>query len=53
MLTGGVMGEEAAQKIASFFEAAKMQGEEILPFMKEQLNQQSASMEVFLTSCVM
>ncbi|WP_349946705.1 hypothetical protein ABFV83_20835 [Lacrimispora sp. BS-2] len=36
MLTGGVMGEEAAQKIASFFEAAKIQGEEILPFMKEQ-----------------
>ncbi len=36
MLTGGVMGEEAAQKIASFFEAAQMEGEDILPFIKEQ-----------------
>lgn len=36
MLTGGVMGEEAAQQIASFFKAAQMQEEEILPFIKEQ-----------------
>lgn len=36
VLSGGVMGEEAAQKIASFFEATKMQDEEILPFIKEQ-----------------
>lgn len=36
MLTGGVMDEEAAQQIASFFKAAQMQEEEILPFMKEQ-----------------
>ncbi len=36
VLSGGVMGEEAAQKIASFFEATKMHDEEILPFIKEQ-----------------
>lgn len=36
VLAGGVMGEEAAQKIASFFEATQMQAEEILPFLKEQ-----------------
>ncbi|ADL05948.1 hypothetical protein [Lacrimispora saccharolytica] len=36
VLTGGIMGEEAAQKIASFFEATQMQAEEILPFIKEQ-----------------
>ncbi|GLC80490.1 hypothetical protein [Lacrimispora brassicae] len=35
-LAGGVMGEEAAQKIASFFEATQMQAEDILPFIKEQ-----------------
>ena len=36
LLSGGVMGEEAAQKIASFFEATQMQAEELLPFLKEQ-----------------
>ncbi|WP_367569195.1 hypothetical protein [Lacrimispora sp.] len=36
MLTGGVMGDEAAQQIASFFEAAQMEGEEVFPFLKEQ-----------------
>lgn len=36
LLTGGVMGEEAAEKIASFLKAAQMQEEDILPFIKEQ-----------------
>lgn len=36
MLTGGVMGEEAAERIASFFKAAQMNEEDILPFLKEQ-----------------
>ncbi len=36
ILTGGVMGEEAARQIASFFKQAQMQEENILPFLKEQ-----------------
>lgn len=36
VLTGGVMGDEAAERIASFFKAAQMQEEEVLPFLKEQ-----------------
>ncbi|WP_394523094.1 hypothetical protein [Lacrimispora sp. JR3] len=36
MLTGGVMGEEAAKRIASFFKAAQMNEEDLLPFLKEQ-----------------
>lgn len=36
MLTGGVMGEEAAERISSFFKAAQMNEEDILPFLKEQ-----------------
>lgn len=35
-LTGGVMGEETAQKMAAFFKATQMEEEEILPFIKEQ-----------------
>ena len=35
-LTGGVMGEEAAQKIAAFFEASQMQEGDMVPFLKEQ-----------------
>lgn len=36
MLTGGVMGEEAAKQIASFFKATQMQEEDVLGFLKEQ-----------------
>ncbi|WP_026892790.1 hypothetical protein [Lacrimispora aerotolerans] len=36
MLTGGVMGQEAAERIAAFFKAAQMNEEDILPFLKEQ-----------------
>ncbi|WP_124066940.1 hypothetical protein [Clostridium sp. E02] len=36
VLTGGVMGEEAAKQIASFFQAAQMKDEEILGFIKDQ-----------------
>ncbi len=36
MLTGGVMGQEAAEKIAAFFKATQMNEEDILPFLKEQ-----------------
>lgn len=36
MLTGGVMGDEAAERIASFFKASQMQEEDLLLFMKEQ-----------------
>jgi hypothetical protein len=36
ILSGGVMSEKAAEKIAAFLKAAQMQEEEILPFMKEQ-----------------
>lgn len=36
-LTGGVMGEKAAQQIASFFKATQMQGEDILPLLKQQV----------------
>lgn len=36
MLTGGVMGEEAARQIASFFKATQMQEEDVLGFLKEQ-----------------
>lgn len=35
-LTGSVLEPEAAEQIASFFEAAQMEGEEVLPFLKEQ-----------------
>ncbi|MDR2023959.1 MAG: hypothetical protein LBQ71_12110 [Hungatella sp.] len=36
ILAGGIMGGEESQRIASFFAAARMNEEEILPFMKEQ-----------------
>ncbi|WP_143322311.1 hypothetical protein [Clostridium sp. HBUAS56010] len=36
MLTGGVMGEEAAKRIAAFFKAAQMNEEDLLPFLKKQ-----------------
>ncbi len=32
MLTGGVMGEEAARQIASFFKASQMKEEDVLGF---------------------
>lgn len=35
-LTGGVMEQEAAERISAFFEAAQMEPEEVLPFLKEQ-----------------
>lgn len=35
-LTGGVMEQEAAQRIAAFFQSAQMEEGQVLPFLKEQ-----------------